>query len=225
MTTHRLMIFTLLAAALLAGPAHAQQTEGERRLLESRKESQRLTRDAADPVKPLVATDSIVPDVDDLAERFARTKAKLKPDYLAAYRPGPAHEVLSRLGCKVLGATPLGARMPSGELHMETLVFRCADGAQGRLTVSRDAPPDIHVELDDTAVTGRIANRPAVVRYFRAEKSRRLVIVQSWMAGPDHLLNLEYVLPAAPLDPRNRTIWAKGREMALALDQAYAPPR
>ncbi len=222
MTAHRFSLFTLLVAALFAAPVHAQQqTEGERLLLERRKESLRLTRDAANPAKPLVATEAVIPDVEDLASRFKRTQAKLKPETLAAYKPGPAHDTLRGLGCNVLGSTPMGALTTDNELHMETLVFRCADGAQGRLTTARNVPPDIHVELDLMAVTGTVADHKAVIRYFSTDKSKRLVILQSWMSASDHLMNLEYALPPSTTDVKAGEAWAKAREVAVALDKAY----
>lgn len=224
MTVHPLKTL-LLISSLLTGIAHADKpTEGERRYLESRKEAARLTREASNPDRPLVATDTIIPDVDDLARRYKLTQAKLKPEYLAAYKPGPAHEVLHRLGCEVLGATPLGAPIQGRELHMEALAYRCADGAQGSVTTARNAPPDVHVSLDTESVTGDVSSRPAVVRYFRAQGSGRLVIVQSWMAGPNYLLTLEQALPPAITHTAVRTgsAWAKAREMAQTLDQAYA---
>jgi hypothetical protein len=223
MTPLRSSFLPLLAAVLLANPVSAQQTEGEQLLLKNRNESLRLARDASNPARPLVATDTIVPDVDDLADRFKRTQAKIKPELLAAYRPGPAHETLRSLGCNVLGATPMGAVVQGKELHMETLVYRCADGSQGRLTVSRNAPPDVQVGIDIAVAMSRIAGQPAVVRYFRADKSRRLVIIQSWMAGKDYLVNLEHALPTAKTDVEAGVTWAKPNEIALALDKAYAP--
>lgn len=223
MMARRLPLLCLLAG-LVAAQVHADTpTEGDRLMQASRAEAERLTRDAADPFQPLIGTEAVVPKVDELAKRYELTKAKLKPAYLAAYQPGAAHAVLQKLGCKVLAATPLGAPVPGQGLNMEAIAYRCADGAEGSVTISRNAPPDVRVGLDMSSVTGRIDNRPAVLRYFRAQQSKRLVILQTWMASPDTLVSLTQALPPSHTEIRRGSAWADARKMAEALDRAYAP--
>ncbi len=217
------------ASGPMQAPTEAQattqtnaQTEGERRFMENKEQALRLLRDASDPQRPLTAAETIIPDVDDLAQRFKRTKAKLKPEYLAAYRPGPAHEVLRAQGCEVLEATPMGTPIDGKELHIEYIAFRCSSGDQGTLTVSRNAPPEVKVSLDGELITDKVAGSPAIVRYFRAQQSRRLAITQSWMAGPNYLLTLQQALPVITGNTQRGMAWSKARYLAEALHQAYA---
>lgn len=193
-----------------------------RQLSEARRTTLRAAAEAGNPDLPQRVERSEIPSLDELRQRFAAVRTHLKPEFLARHSPGRANAVLAQYHCKSEADLPSGFETTPHQLDGVIVLFACADGKYGRLSISLPPPPGgrVSATLLPEAINSKVLSYPAVGR-FRMSGDGTFQSIWRWNTPTDEF-TLELITPASsaaaePAMPKPREEAGHANGMAAKL--------